>query len=220
MLVTSADIPFNPLDKLNLGESVARALLSRPIGPLPPQSNFEGAGIYAIYYTGNFRAYRAVRAVKDRPKTARPIYVGKAVPKGAMKGGFGLSKSVGKVLLSRIRQHARSVEQTENLKLTDFQCRYLVAEDIWIPLGESLLIEWFQPLWNVILTGFGNHTTGKRREAQYRSLWDTVHPGRPWAMRLPRNPQSATVLEQRISDFFEGKIAPSLSIEEAVTEEE
>ena len=33
-------------------------------------------------------------------------------------------------------------------------------DDIWIPLGESLLIEMFVPLWNRILDGFGIHDLG------------------------------------------------------------
>jgi hypothetical protein len=51
--------PFNPLDKKNLGESVADAMLHQPVGNLPPEP-FIGAGIYAIYYTGNFGVYRQV----------------------------------------------------------------------------------------------------------------------------------------------------------------
>ena len=48
-----APAPFNPLDKRHLGESVASAMLKSPIHPLPPEK-FKGAGIYAIYYTGDF----------------------------------------------------------------------------------------------------------------------------------------------------------------------
>lgn len=42
--------PYNPLDKKNLGISVADALLARPMDALPPQEQFMGAGIYAIYF--------------------------------------------------------------------------------------------------------------------------------------------------------------------------
>ena len=48
--------PFNPLDKRNLGESVADALLDTDAQSLPPIP-FIGAGVYAIYYTGSFSAY-------------------------------------------------------------------------------------------------------------------------------------------------------------------
>ena len=42
-----APTPYNPLDKRNLGESVAGAMLKSEIHPLPPEK-FKGAGIYAI----------------------------------------------------------------------------------------------------------------------------------------------------------------------------
>jgi hypothetical protein len=48
----------------------------------------------------------------------------------------------------------------------------------WFPLGESLLIRQFRPLWNVVVEGFGNNPTGGPREGQKRSPWDTLHPGR------------------------------------------
>ena len=49
--------PFNPLDKRNLGDSVADALLETKAQSLPPEP-FIGAGVYALYYTGPFPAYR------------------------------------------------------------------------------------------------------------------------------------------------------------------
>ena len=99
--------PFNPLNKKNLGFSVAEAMLEKPIEPLPPVSEFEGAGIYAIYYIGAFPAYKPIA---DRNKNNRfgcPIYVGKAVPAGARKGGFGLDAPAGKVLYKRLDEHAK-----------------------------------------------------------------------------------------------------------------
>ena len=40
--------PYNPLDKKNLGVSVADALLARNVESLPLSEPFIGAGIYAI----------------------------------------------------------------------------------------------------------------------------------------------------------------------------
>lgn len=215
-----SDIPFNPLDKRNLGDSVATALLKQPVGPLPPEERFLGAGIYAIYYVGSFRAYRRVSELNRNRKFKQPIYVGKAVPPGARKGGFGLSTAPGPALFKRLNEHKNSIASTRNLRIEDFSCRYLVADDIWIPLGESLLIESFQPLWNVLIEGFGIHTPGAGRKKQVRSKWDTLHPGRSLAGDLPRNPRTSTELEEMISDFFAGKTVPTISAEEAVTEEE
>ena len=139
----SSDIPFNPLDKRNLGHSVAEALLDRPVMPLPPDV-FEGAGIYAIYYTGNFPAYKPIAFKNRNDRFVAPIYVGKAVPEGARKGGLGLDAPAGKVLFKRLAEHAKSVQDAVNLEIADFRCRYLVTDDIWIPLGESLVIEMFK----------------------------------------------------------------------------
>ena len=176
--------PFNPLNKKNLGFSVAEAMLEKPVEPLPPVAAFEGAGIYAIYYTGGFPAYKPITDKNKNNKFDCPIYVGKAVPAGARKGGFGLDAPAGKVLHQRLSEHAESIEQAENLKLEDFRCRYLAVDDIWIPLGESLLIEMFSPLWNKVLDGFGNHDPGKGRYEQQISPWDILHPGRTWAAKL------------------------------------
>jgi hypothetical protein len=214
-----SDSPYNPLDKRHLGESVAAALLKKPVGRLPPREQFIGAGIYAIYYFGEFEAYRPI-AEKNRDENPKqPIYVGKAVPPGARKGGFGLGAAPGPAIFKRLREHARSIEEVNNLRLEDLSCRYLISDDIWIPLGESLLIEQFQPLWNVLIEGFGIHKPGKNRPQQ-TSKWDTLHPERKLAKGLPPNPLSVTQLQGMISDFFAGKAVKVLSPAEAVTEED
>ena len=123
-----------------------------------------------------------------------PIYVGKAVPKGARKGGFGLGADPGIVLYSRLTKHANTIGEAENLDLDDFACRFLVIEDIWIPLGESLLIEMFAPLWNTTLDGFGINDPGGGRRDQRRSGWDTIHPGRSWAELHPPNDRTVEEL--------------------------
>src|SRR5260370_19763726 len=87
------DAPFNPLDKLNLAESLADAMLKRPVSPLPPTEKFDGAGVYAIYYSGDFSAYEPLARENRGDNPQKPIYVGKAVPPGARKGGFGLGRS-------------------------------------------------------------------------------------------------------------------------------
>lgn len=71
--------PFNPLDKRHLGASVANALLESDVHPLPPEP-FIGAGVYALYYVGDFPAYEVLAEVNRNGQFACPIYVGKAVP--------------------------------------------------------------------------------------------------------------------------------------------
>ena len=175
--------PYNPLDARNLGESVANALLERKPVALPPPT-FRGAGIYAIYYTGCFEVYKVIAQANRQDNCSIPVYVGKAVPKGARSGGQRRRTISGNVLVSRLKEHAKSIDQANNLKLSDFSCRYLVVDEIWIPLGESLIIERFSPIWNTRIDGFGNHDPGRGRRNQARSHWDVLHPGRPWATKL------------------------------------
>jgi len=193
--MTAKVIPFNPLDKKNLGASVAEALLSREVHPLGKLTSFDGAGIYAIYYTGTFEAYRQVSKFNTDGKFALPIYVGKAVPPGARMGA-GTGTAVGKVLYKRLKEHADSISAVTNLNIEDFFCRYLVVDDIWIPLGESLIISRFTPVWNSLIDGFGNHNPGKGRHAGMRPRWDVLHPGREWAQRLAERPES----QQRVAE--------------------
>ena len=56
--------PYNPLDKRNLGASVAATMLAAPIHSLPPEP-FIGAGVYAIYYRGGFCAISTVGRVEQ-----------------------------------------------------------------------------------------------------------------------------------------------------------
>jgi hypothetical protein len=194
--------PYNPLDKIHLGESVARALLACPVVALPPPEPFIGTGIYTLYYTGDFPAYRRIAEQNMHDAWGMPIYVGKAVPAGARTGGYGLSEPPGEVLFRWLREHATSIQQTTNLSLGDFRCRYLVVEDIWIPLGEALLISMFVPLWNRYLDGFDNHDPGADHYNQQRSAWDEIHPGRPWATRLRPNPRSQAEILRNIFELL------------------
>lgn len=186
--------------------SVGDALLTSPVFPLPPAEDFVGAGIYCIYYRGTFKPYHLLSEANAEAWEA-PIYIGKAVPSGARKGRVGLGENPGKVLFSRIREHARSIEQASNLELTDFVCRFLVVEDIWIPLGESLLVNRFKPLWNVVVDGFGNHDPGKGRYEQKRSAWDILHPGRSWADKCAENTLSLNDVRDLVTGFLEKQAA-------------
>jgi hypothetical protein len=164
-------------------------LLEEPLNPLPPAAPFVGAGLYCIYYSGDYEPYSPIATEPPRV----PIYVGRAIPKGARAGVGGLlSATVEPVLFNRLREHARSLQQVEEhgqitgvpqLRLADFSCRFLVVEDIWVPLAEALLIGHFQPLWNQVLQGFGNHDPGGGRRRGARPDWDELHVGRPWALK-------------------------------------
>jgi Eco29kI restriction endonuclease len=195
--------PYNPLDKLHLGESVRDALLRQPVTRLPPSERFAGAGIYALYYTGDFPAYRRIAELNADGAYRAPIYVGEAVPEGARKGGL-LDPTKTLKLNARLREHARSIEQAENLRVEDFQCRFLIVDDIWIPLGEALMIHTFAPVWNKVIDGFGIHTPGAGRGKQMISAWDTLHPGRAFVnkLALPANPKRPEQLIKDVEEFL------------------
>jgi hypothetical protein len=220
--------PYNPLDKVSLARSIELELLTRACNPLTTTYDVVGAGVYVIYYMGNFPAYAPIandaRACIAGPvaqesishyeirkhaipsgSLARPIYVGKAIPKGGRKGGLTKDSSVGIALAERLRQHAVSIDEATNISLTDFYVRHLTVEDIWIPLGENILIETFKPLWNRAIEGFGNKDPGRRRATQYRSPWDVLHPGRKFASKLANSGVTADFLAQRIHDYFAGR---------------
>lgn len=177
--------PYNPLDKRNLGASVAATMLATPVHSLP-LAPFIGAGVYAIYYHGDFAPYQRLSAL-NKDAFNVPIYVGKAVPAGARKGGLGMNVDHGLALYSRLSEHFTSVSKATNLNENDFVCRYLVVDDIWIPLAESMLIEEYKPLWNRCIDGFGNHDPGRGRYQQQKSPWDCIHEGREWANNLKPN---------------------------------
>nr|VFJ92497.1 MAG: Eco29kI restriction endonuclease [Candidatus Kentron sp. H]VFJ93394.1 MAG: Eco29kI restriction endonuclease [Candidatus Kentron sp. H]VFK00199.1 MAG: Eco29kI restriction endonuclease [Candidatus Kentron sp. H] len=194
-------VPFNPLDKRRLGESVGRAMLGQPVIPLQDLTVFHGAGIYAIYYTGAFPGYGAIAERNRDGRFGAPIYVGKAVPKGARKGS-DLEAPPGKALHNRLKQHAKSIEEATNLEIADFHCRYLIVDDIRIALGESLLIAKFGPLWNNLIDGFGNHDPGQGRHAGLRPRWDVLHPGRPWADRCQPRDETADGIVREARDYL------------------
>lgn len=200
-------VPFNPLAKRHLGESVGQAMLRQAVVPLRDLSAFDGAGIYAIYYTGGFQGYEVIAERNRNQRFGVPIYVGKAVPKGARKGG-DLEATPGKVLYNRLKQHAKSIEEASNLDIADFHCRYLIVDDIWIPLGESLLIAKFNPLWNKLIDGFGNHDPGKGRHAGLRPRWDVLHPGRPWADRCQARDETAEQIISEARDYLRNNPPP------------
>ncbi|GHU18300.1 type II restriction-modification system endonuclease [Betaproteobacteria bacterium] len=206
--MTADIIPFNPLDKKNLGASVAEAMLTGKVHPLGNLSEFNGAGIYAIYYTGDFIPYDEIAKRNRKAKTA-PIYVGKAVPAGARKGGGATSATGGRPLFNRLSEHAESIRSVSNLCIDDFSCRFLVVDDIWIPLGESLLIARYSPVWNSLIDGFGNHDPGNGRYNGMRPRWDVLHPGRAWAAKCKERPEMDTDIARDVETYLRNATFPA-----------
>src|SRR5882672_7765525 len=162
----SEDRTYNPLDKDHLAESIVREFFKGQLHPLPPSESFAGAGIYALYYQGAFPLYSRIstslihflasesESTEDQPI---PIYIGKSDPPGSRKGLF---------------EHAASISAAQNLKIADFQCRYMLVDEVWLALGEARLVDWFRPVWNVLIEGFGSKVEGGGRGSTARSVWD------------------------------------------------
>ena len=170
---------YDPLTYDNLMAGLAlhfQQRARRSLATAAEDVEIQGPGIYALFYSGNFDAYAVIAG------GARPIYVGKAVPPGSRKGsGVDASQPA---LRRRLREHAKSIDVTENLRVADFTCKHLAVVPVWVTLAERFLIEHYKPVWNLSLDGFGDHDPGRGRRNSQRSWWDTLHPGRGWAARL------------------------------------
>lgn len=150
--------------------------------------------------------------LESRSGAMRSLLVGKAVPAGARKGNAGVNIDPVPAMSQRQRKHAESVRQVEEfaagagpkiqLKLDELFFRYLLVDDIWMPLGESILIEQFNPAWNVVIDGFGNHDPGKGRHNQRRSPWDTLYPGRHWAIKCKPYSKTWDEILDALKAFF------------------
>lgn len=190
----SEGFPFNPLQIPNVALTLALEVLEQEVHSLPPAKSFRGAGIYLLYYNGNFPLYAQISQLNKTDNPVAPIYVGKAVRKGSRKG-VDFKPSSQPAVYSRIGNHAKSIEKAENLSIQDFRCRYLVVEDAFISLAESVLISVFRPLWNQVVNGFGNNPTGGPRSRQAKSDWDLLHPGRTRGQGEPQKTM-ATISEE------------------------
>jgi Eco29kI restriction endonuclease len=155
-----------------------------PVHTLPPPTSFLGTGVYAMYYTGQIPLYKRY-AELNRLSYNYPIYIGKAVPKGWRQARFSDdTQNQSRELISRLREHSRSISLGSELSLEDFMCRFVIFEaegSDMISTIEAALIKLNKPLWNMIVDGFGNHDPGSGRYEQARSDWDVIHEGRLWA---------------------------------------
>lgn len=90
-----------------------------------------------------------------------------------------------------------------------------MVDDIWIPLGENMMIEQFKPVWNKVIDGFGNKDPGMRRATQYRSPWDVLHPGRRFARKLADGETTSEMLTTHLREYFAGHKVPLIPTEDA-----
>lgn len=183
---------FDPLDYVNLTKFVVETLMASANTPLPLLTEFDGAGVYALFYTGTDPLYAEISA----PEPTHPIYVGKAVPPGGRKGSeASLMTGLGApTLYKRLVEHRGSLDAVDDLDAGDFVCRYLVVKPVWIVMAERFLISHYTPVWNSVLDGFGQHDPGSARTGR-RSKWDTVHRDRTrnWTATVKEHHNEAAV---------------------------
>jgi len=184
---------YDPLTYDNLMAGTILEFERRPLLRLADDISVRGPGIYCLVYTGPFDVYGEIAA------SGNPVYVGKAVPPGSRRGDTVNVASP--ALRSRLREHARSIDQATNLDKKDFQYRYLAIEPVWITLAKRFAIDHYKPVWNRCLDGFGDHDPGSGRYNGEKSWWDTMHPGRGWADNL-RSVKTLEEAIERVQTFF------------------
>jgi hypothetical protein len=185
---------FDPLRLDILSQNLREAMDQCSPTSFPPPERFAGAGLYALYYTGPLPLYASLR------NRDVPIYVGKAEAGNSSYGDPPDDDSP--KLYKRIDEHAHSVEEIADsggsLMVSDFVVRYLLLDDVWIVLGERALLRAYAPvLWNTVMPGFGANSPGTARR-NARSIWDTIHPGRPRAGSICNRRFTRSEMEHRI----------------------
>ncbi|MDO4911206.1 MAG: Eco29kI family restriction endonuclease [Corynebacterium sp.] len=195
---------FDPLDYETIGASIVRELDGQPVQSLLALERFDGAGLYALYYTGEHPAYAPLAKKNLETPGSWPIYIGKAEVESARKGDPEFQKqAVGTKLYNRVQNHLKSIEAAENLRAEDFQVRVLAVAPTWISLGEMVAIRHKRPVWNVLIDGLGNHDPGSGRYNSTRPRWDTLHPGRAWATKLVARAESVDAIVNEALNYLE-----------------
>jgi hypothetical protein len=178
-----------------------------PVHMLPPPKIFSGVGVYALYYTGNYKLYSKY-AEMNRLQYGHPIYIGKAVPRGWRQARVADDATKPTYeLRSRLLEHKRNIETGEGLSASDFSCRFVIFEgggSDMIGTIEAALIKIFRPLWNSAVDGFGNHTPGAGRFNQAKSDWDVIHTGRTWAEKCTGVPKDKNIIISNIIKHLKG----------------
>jgi hypothetical protein len=193
-----------PDEFVELIKDAIRFCNGTPVFPYPIPKFF-GPGVYLIYCVAKTGIYRQF-GVANRTEYRIPIYVGKAVPQGWRKGRSSTSSNTS-VLWSRMNEHRLNIAKCDKLSIENFACRFVIMENDasdLIGVLESALIREYNPLWNTLVDGFGNHTPGKGRWDQAKSEWDVIHPGRAWAEKCRGKATSKRTVMARVKKYMDG----------------
>ena len=191
------DSIFDPADPDTAGRVIALTLVAQARHPLSKIPQFYGAGVYAIYYTGDFSHYGALSG------TEHPIYVGKADPSSPTAKD---AISQGTKLFGRLSEHAKSIRKAHStLDIEDFECRFLIVQSGYQKSAEDYLINFFNPIWNSekrVCYGLGKHGDSSDTRVNKRSPWDTFHPGRAWAASIKEDQKPYSAIVEQIKEHF------------------
>jgi len=137
---------FDPSDP-ETARIVALTLVAQERVPLAALKEFYEAGVYALYYRGDFEAYRPL-ATADHP-----LYVGKADP---------ASQSANEPTVHKSRRWGRLNEHAKNISKA--------TTTLNINAAERYLIRFFRPIWNSetkICYGLGKHGDDAQTREEY-----------------------------------------------------
>ena len=198
---------FDPSNPALVGRYIAITMIAQDRVPLAAIDRFYGAGVYAIYYRGDFPQYGPLS------KTEHPIYVGKADPE------VDSAKTVmdhGTKLWDRLNDHRKSITKVSNLAIGDFECRFLVVAPGYQKSAEDYLIKLFEPIWNNemgLAYGIGKHGDAAETRGNKRSPWDTLHPGRAWAADIAADQKDIATIDSELKTHF-GKVRPYTDVQD------
>lgn len=198
--ITQPSSVFDPSSPKIVGRFVSLALVAQARHPLSDIPRTYGSGVYAIYYRGDYPLYAPISG------TETPIYVGQAAP---ASNHARLPREQGDKLSSRLATHKRNIgKANDTLTLDDFSFRSLVVQSGWESPAEDYLIHLFRPIWNSetnILYGLGKHGDDAKTRANKRSPWDTLHPGRAWAMGSTQDAKNKAQIENELNAHFKSQ---------------
>lgn len=203
-LATSLDeverphVMFDPGNPRTIGAFIALALTYQQRRPLSERLSFYGAGVYALYYSGDHPVYGPISGSET------PIYVGSAV---SSNHEATTAVEQGDALAQRLKHHRKTIVRGMGPEgRADFDYRVLVVPVGWELAAEGHLIRITKPIWNKetgIISGFGKHGDRAETRANTRSPWDLMHRGRPWAdNEATRNRTTLAEIETELAEHF------------------
>ena len=120
--------------------------------------------------------------------------------------GARTPREQGERLAGRLKDHRKNTAKAaSSLRIDDFEARVLVVQSGWERAAEDYLILLFRPIWNSevkILYGLGKHGDDPTTRANRRSPWDSLHPGRAWAVETKEDARDRERIETDVRAHF------------------